>query len=305
MKSIKGAIIMRSFYQRRHENGQGMMFRYLFERIQRYTGFPLVYTDSPDLRGLDVALIFATPYHNSPELPAGILKSKAKIICFYGDLPCYGNKLCIKNKRRIFERSDVIMGGFRERFLEWYPEFAYKYAFFPGHYFPYERYEKLKTNMRPLMNCLLSGANNVRYPLRSYIKKYCVENPNKTTRRIHIRKKGHSSHMEYASFINKYFCGIATSGIHNCVVAKYYEYPAAGVLLLAEKVKELDMLGFEPDIHYLPITKETVFIQVDRALAHPEDFTEMRVQARALVRKYHSDINRAYQFKLIVERLMG
>ena len=309
MRELRGAIIMPSSYRARHLHGWGMITRIVFNRISLLCGFPLIYAHSSKpypsiLEDLDVVLVFGIPYHNRPGIPLGLLESKVKIISYYGDLPCYGNKACEENKKLMFERSDLIIGGFHERFLEWYPEFVHKYEFFPGCYFPYERYEELEINLDPLMKCILIGARNAPYPFRQYIRSQHRQYVGEMNQILTVKDRHAVPYRMYPAFVNRYFGGIATSGIDNCIVAKYYEIPATGALLLGEREKELDMLGFEPGVHYVPITREDVFDKIRYVLSHPEDYLEMRKKARSFVREHHSDINRAQQFKTMVERLM-
>jgi len=302
---VKGAIIIPKFYRRRHKSGlRSMVSKVLFDRIGKLCNFPLVYTDAPNLTGLDVALVFAVGYHNRPKMPPGLLDAKAKIISFYGDLPCYGNKECERNKRLMFEKSDVIIGGFYETFVKWYPQYVHKYELFSGCFHPYERYARLKMNLKPKIKCLLSGSSGWPYPFREYIKRLYRQDVEGISKLIDIRNKSFAHFKEYPALLNNYFCAIATSGMHSCMVSKYFEIPAAGSLLLAERKEELAMLGFKPYIHYIPITREDVVEQIKKVLSHPGDYTRIRKDAMKFVRENHSDINRAQQFKIIVERLM-
>jgi len=305
MRPIKGAIIIPIFYKKRHEAGLlSMISKVLFDRIGKLCNFPLVYTDAPDLTGLDVALVFGIGYHNRPKMPPGLLDADAKLISFYGDLPCYGNKECEKNKRLIFEKSSMIIGGFYETFVKWYPQYVHKYELFSGCFHPYESYARLKLNLKPKMKCLLSGSSGWPYPFREHIKRLCRQDAGGISKLVDIRNKASAPFKEYPTLLNNYFCAIATSGMHSCMVSKYFEIPAAGTLLLAERKKEFDILGFEPFVHYIPITRETVIEQIKKVLSHPKDYMGIRRDAMKFVQRNHSDVNRSLQFKDIMERLI-
>jgi len=305
MGKIKGAIIIPTFYKKRHERGsRSMVSKVLFDRIQKLCGFSLVYTDKPNLEELDVAVIYAVPYHNRPKIPSGLFSSDVKLISFYADLPCYDNRECEANREIIFHGCDLVVGGFYEAFTEWYPQYVHKYELFPGCCYPYERYANLKMNPKPIMKCLLSGTSNKFYPFRRYIKKLYRRNASGVSKLMDISGRFVIPFKKYPKFLNKYFCAIATAGMHGCIVSKYFEIPAAGTLLLAERNEELDLLGFKPYTHYIPITMENVIEKIKGVLSHPKDYTQIRKDAMKFVQKNHSDINRALQFKDLVEELV-
>lgn len=306
MRKMRGAIIVPTFYKGRHAKGlKSMVSKTLFDRIEKICNFPFVYTDTPDLRELDVALIYAVPYHNRPKIPSGLLDSNTKLISYFGDLQCYQNRECEENKIKMFDRCSIIIGGFYEKFREWYPQYIHKYELFSGFYHPYENYKSLQINLKPKMKCLLSGTVNRYYPFREYINKLYQEDTEGISKLIDIKKRSFAPFREYPKFLNSYFCAIATSGMYSGVVSKYFEIPAAGTLLLAEEVMELKMLGMEPDIHYVSITRKNVLDKIQYVLSNSDRFLEMRIRAMNFVRKNHSDINRAFQFKSILERLIG
>jgi hypothetical protein len=108
---------------------------------------------------------------------------------------------------------------------------------------------------------------------------------------------------KYTQRLNDYFCCLALPGINNIPVAKYFEIPAAGSLMLAVRTKELDICGFEPDVHYVPVNKKNVFDQVERVLSNPQDYMQMKMEGMKFVRENHSEFNRLSVFDKAFERL--
>jgi len=307
---MKGVIIIPTFYKERHLDPRGWSKRswYLFERINRMYGFPLIYTDNPApyLKGQDVGLIYAVPYHNRPEIPPGLIQSKCKLIGYFEDLQCWGDSICKKNKELMFGRYDVLIGGHYKSFREWYPQYLHKYIHFPVCYFPYEKYADLtqiklglshSKLFRPKMLCLLSGTSNPKtYPFRNYIRK---QDPTGL-----VKYTGKSVLFDdYPAHLNEHFSAVSVSGRYNNLVAKYLEIPAAGTLMLAQEIEELKVLGLKANEHYVPITYKNVFKQINKVLRHPNEYIEMRNKATKLVREKHSDINRAKQFQDILDRV--
>jgi len=302
---MKGAIILPAVYKKRHATGHlSMVSKVLFDLMKEKYGFSLLYSNSPNLKGLDVAIIYSSHRFENQKVPTSILNAKGvKIINYYGDLPCYGNKKCLENRRLMLEKCDIAMGGYSEYFATHYSKYVNKYRFFPGRFYPYERYINLQVNPNPVMKCLLSGHINRFYPFRAYIKTLYKRNTGGLKGMLSIKGRWHVPFENYPAFLNTYFCAIATSGMHACMVGKYFEIPAAGALLLAKREKELDRLGYEPYVHYVPITKQNVVSQIQKVLTNPNDYNEMRHVAMKFVHNNHSDLNRMKQFEEILNEL--
>lgn len=295
---MKGAIIIPTFYKARHEGGnKSQRGRILLNALSKEYSMPLVYTDNPNLSGIDVALIYGVPYHNRPKIPPGLLESSTKLIGYFEDLACWDNQECLKNKKKLFKRFDIILGACYKSYRELYPQFLDKYVHFPNFFFPLERYKKLKLNMHPIMRCIMPGALNSFYPFRMHIRSKARKTESNLIdiTRVHFGI--------YAETLNSYFCAIATPGKMENVVSKYLEIPASGALMLAKKLMELDLMGLKENIHYVPITVENVFNQVRYVLTHPNEFQEMRRKAMNFVHTNHSEVSRINQFGDILRRL--
>jgi hypothetical protein len=106
----------------------------------------------------------------------------------------------------------------------------------------------------------------------------------------------------YAEKINKYRVGFTDCLTFKYMVAKYFEIPATGALLLAEDaVKEpLKELGFVEDVHYVPVSKENLEERVKQVLdeTNREALDQVRRRAQQLVWERHTTSDRA---KLIDE----
>lgn len=290
---MKGVIVVPTFYLKRHQGGiKSQRSKFLLQRLSQKYEMPLIYTDTPSLEGLDVALIYAVPYHNRPKIPQGLLETKVKLIGYFEDLQCWGNKECKRNKKRMFDKYDVLMGACWKSFRSFYPEHVHKYVHFPNFFFPHLVYTRMELNPRRKMRCLMAATVNRFYPFRMYIRQ-------DRDKLIDVTKV---PFKDYPQLLNNYFCAIAVPGRLRNVVAKYLEIPAAGTLMLAERVEELDVMGLRPYTHYVPITKENIFAQVKKCLTNPEKFIKIRDNGTKFVRGNHSIHNRVAQFGDILGR---
>jgi len=292
---MKGVIILPTAYK-----GTAHRAKAMYAKLCKKYKFSLIHSDAPNLDGYDVGIVMCVPYHNRPGLPSGLLDAKCKLIGHFGDLQCWGNKECIKNKKLLFDRYDLLIGTYYEKFKEWYPQYVHKYIHWPQYFGPYERYINLPINPNPKMRCLMIGSGGGKaYPRRSYVIKTARSLPDNG--RVDVRKG--VPFEKYPKYINDYFCGLALSGIYNFPETKYFEIPAAGALLLATEVKELTICGLKPHVHYVPVTKKNVFAQIKKVLDNPQDYMEMRNRVTKFVRENYSDINKVGEFQEIFDRL--
>ena len=266
-----------------------------FYTMRDFFGFELRYADEVDVDvDTDIVFMWGVPYHNRPKLIPGLveLNKNIRLILWPGDLQCYGNKICLKNKIKVFKRCDLIISPSHQYFAQLYPQFLHKYKFMPRFFSPHNRYVKLPYNNNPNMRCLLSGAINPKiYPLRSFVK----NNAGKLLTHIPSKYAGDS----YAILLNSYFCGIATPSIFNYALGKYYEIPAAGSLLLASDIADFRKAGFVSNQHYIPITKSNVINTISQCLKNPGKYEHIRRRGMEFVRKNHSVNNRMNMLKII------
>jgi len=295
---MKGVILLPTVYKGFAQRAEAMYTKF----CKKYK-FSLVYSDAPNLDEYDVAIVMCVPYHNRPGLPPGLLDAKCKLIDHFGDLQCWGNVECAKNKKILFDRCDLLMGTYYEKFREWYPQYVHKYVHWPQYFGPYERYANLTMNPNPRMRCLMIGSYGYpAYPRRQDVVQAARSLPDNGKLDI---VGNVIPFPKYPAYLNTYFCSLVLSGLYNFPEAKHFEVPAAGALMLATELQELTMCGLEPYTHYVPVTKENVFKQVKEVLDHPKDYIEIRDKGTKFVRENHSDINKVDSFKEILDRLLG
>ena len=270
-----------------------------FYTLRDTFGFELRYADEVDVDSVtSVVFMFGVPYHNRTRLIPGLLdlNKNTKLIMWPGDLQCYGDELCLKYRLRVFERCDLIITPVYEYFMKLYPQFISKYKNMGNFFSPHERYAQLSFNENPIMKCLLSGSLNPEvYPLRSFI----VDNVD--VNYAPPKYVGDS----YAELLNSYFCCVATSSIFNYALSKHYEIPASGSLLLADKTKDLERMGFIPYVHYIPITQHDIAAKIKDCLEYPEQYNHIRKQGMKYVMENHSIVNRIEWLKKIFTELLS
>lgn len=109
--------------------------------------------------------------------------------------------------------------------------------------------------------------------------------------------------LDYIKELNKYYCGIATSSVFECCVAKYFEIPASGSLLLANHSFDLYSLGFINNENFIEIDKFNYGDKINHIFNNPYDYDKIKKAGRAFILKNHTEKNRFEQFKQILKDL--
>lgn len=162
----------------------------------------------------------------------------------------------------------------------------------------------LRYNERPENSIFLSGRIDHHYPLRQTMKSLCDGRRYSIT--YHHHPGYHCSYdyerdrvigRGYAELINKHRAAFTDSLKYKYVVAKYFEIPATGALLVADAaVREpLRRLGFMEHKHYLPVSQENLEETVRYVLHEPNhrELDEIRTRASSLVWRQHTTSHRA------------
>lgn len=164
----------------------------------------------------------------------------------------------------------------------------------------------IRYNHSPQNSIFLSGAMSEHYPLRRQMMELHARCSYSI---VHHRHPGYHSGYDYdndesigrgyAEKINTYLAGFADSAIYKYVVAKYFEIPATGTLLLADDAVSgpLKELGFTENKHYLPVSKEDLEDKVQYVLDqnNHEDLDRIRKSGQELVWERHKTSDRAWQ----------
>lgn len=263
-------------------------------------GFELRYADEVDVDiDTDIVFMFGIPYHNRPTLVPGLveLDKRIKLVMYTGDVQCYDNKVCLDSRLKVYNRCDKILSQSYEYSVKMYPQFLFKFELLPLFFSPHIRYTNLLFNECPKNKCLLSGSVNKIYPLRLFIKNNIKKGNIQYEPPIHVGDT-------YARLLHSYFCCVTSSSIFNYVLAKHFEIPATGSLLLTNKSSDLERIGFVPYLHYIPVTEENVFTKVAKCIKNPEEYDTIRREGMGFVRKKHSVVNRVEQLKKIFADLV-
>lgn len=152
----------------------------------------------------------------------------------------------------------------------------------------------------------LSGAVNEAYPLRQQMLRLQAERPQAIAVQRHpgyYCGYNYAAHADigpaYAARINRFRVAFTDCLTFRYVVAKYFEIPATGALLLAEDTvkRQLAQLGYVEYEHYLPVSKENLEAQVEYVLdeRNHDELDKIRSRGQDLVWERHKTSDRARQ----------
>lgn len=162
----------------------------------------------------------------------------------------------------------------------------------------------LPYNATPENSIFLSGAVNRYYPLRERMKalydwgRYPIvyhPHPGYNIRYDYERNAGIGA--GYAAKINRHLAAFTDSSRYRYLVAKHFEIPAAGALLVADTAVRtpLSRLGFVENVHYVSVSSESLEEQIQRLFrgSNRRDIDEIRRNGQQLVWNRHKTSDRA------------
>lgn len=161
-------------------------------------------------------------------------------------------------------------------------------------------------NATPENAIFVSGATGNYYPLRDRMKALsqagayaivCQDHPGYYTGYDYDRNE--SVGRGYAMKINSYRAGFTDSSKFHYVLAKYFEIPATGALLLADDAVSgpLRQLGFVENEHYVAVSAENLEEKIRFVLdeRNHDELDQIRRRGQELVWDQHKSLDRARQ----------
>jgi hypothetical protein len=221
---------------------------------------------------------------------------------FADDLHC-GWKEEVQKKFLSYVMCDTILSPYAYEFDEFYPQLAgvmrvawVPHAASPDFMLPY--------NAHPENAILLSGCLEYYYPFRQQMKDLHEQQSYRIAYHPHPGygcnfdyDKDKDVGQRYATKINNYRVGFTDSTRYKYVVAKYFEIPATGALLLADDAVagQLKELGLIEHRHYLPVTCVDLEEKIRYVLDEKNhgELDEIRKRGQELVWERHKTSDRA------------
>lgn len=232
------------------------------------------------------------------------LPTSMPLVTWHDDLRRQMNR----NLEEVLHRSDAVISVLREAVLtsEQFPFLKQKLWrlpwFIPRQIPPYQ------LNYRPEMKCLVPGTIEKRRHLRQ-----------RALQEISKEKFEHLPHPGYGCLdysnavvgqkfydhLHRFACVLTDGGIYRYTVAKYFEIPYSGALMLADPIPDLDELGFRAGQHFLSVTETTPLGPlVEDILANFQHYQDIREEGRRLIMERHTEEIRRIEAREMASQIM-
>ena len=196
-----------------------------------------------------------------------------------------------------------VLAAYADRFAEHFPEAARvaRVVWVPHSASPAFF---LSANTNPENAVVLSGAVNRHYPLRQVLAALCETGGVAVVLQKHPGYHCRFDHAVdtsvgpgYAKALNRYRAAFTDGGVYRYLVAKCFEIPATGALLLADRAlgPSLRLQGFIDGEHYIGVSVNDLEDRVREVLepARYPSLDAVRLRAQELVRDRHTTGQRA------------
>ena len=247
-------------------------------------------------------ILFWESYHLLGDRRRDVLELDCRKCVFADDLHWW-NEGMRQSKQLAYTLCDTILAAYAYVFGSFFPDVArarevvwVPHAASPDFMLPF--------NERPINAVLLSGAVNHYYPLRQQLKALHDGGPRGVAYRPHPGYRCNYNYENdesvgrgYARTLNLYRACFTDALKYGYVVAKFFEIPATGALLLADASVSgpLAELGFVEGVHYVPVREHDLEEKVEYVLdeSNHAALDAVRRAGQALVRERHKTADRA------------
>ena len=181
-----------------------------------------------------------------------------------------------------YENFEKIFVTYKEPFLKDYPEVQKDKVHWIPHGFTDDH--KLCFNTKPINKVLVSGKSGSLYPLRRQMIREVSNQKDKFTLLTHPNyKKFDYDNLKnlkignnFGKVLNAHICCFTDCSSLQYILAKYFEIPASGALLLAEEnaYGDLEKLGFIDNVNYIKCTKNNIMNKINWIL-NPVNINEV------------------------------
>jgi hypothetical protein len=261
----------------------------LRERMRERCGAP------PDI------VLFWESYHLVTSALLQLYNANFRVAIFCEDLHWFHAQMR-STKLLALTVADVILASYAPVFKQFFPEAAAKRVVWVPHAASPEFMLPLDQSARNVI--FLSGKINDYYPLRQRMKALSddtefqiVEHPHPGYHCAHDHETSDVVGAGYARRINATRAAFTDASKFNYLLAKFFEIPAAGSLLLGDAAveKELSQLGFCQRVHYIPVSYATLERELRYILdgKNHAELDEVRRRGQQLVWSRHKTSDRA------------
>lgn len=224
--------------------------------------------------------------------------------CIFSDDLHWWREEMRRSKLAGFAMCDMVISTYAYLWINFYPELGHiRVAWVPHAASPDFM---VAFNDSAENSIFLSGAINEFYPMRERMLHLAQQHLYSIVYHSH---PGYHCRYDYnldqnigpayAKKMNRYRAAYTDSGKYSYLLAKYFEVPATGALLLADDsvAPQLRQLGFEENVHYLPVASCNLEEQI-RFVLNEKNHTrldEIRKNGQTLVWERHKTRDRAKQ----------
>ncbi|GBF75934.1 hypothetical protein PA598K_04369 [Paenibacillus sp. 598K] len=215
----------------------------------------------------------------------------------------------IEKRRQLLKNDGVrhVFTYYRDRFLDWFPEYASGMIWNPHHVNTDVFYDR---GLERDIDILLTGAmfSNI-YPLRiHYLNRFWgrpgfqyVPHPGY----IQITEGESHPHIgeNYSKILNRAKICVTCDSVFKYPVMKYFEITASNSLLLAPSSQELNDLGFVTGEHFVEVDETNFEDKVNYYLEHEDERLRIAQSGMQMVHERHNTKKRVKEFVAVLNRI--
>jgi hypothetical protein len=198
--------------------------------------------------------------------------------------------------------ADRVLSTYAPRIADFFPTLHPSHVTWIPHAASSDFLLPLVSEPRPVV--FVSGAMSRMYPLRRVMGELAARRPELA--QVHEHPGYHCSYDHerdprvgrgYAQAMGSCLAAFTDGLRHHYLVAKFFEIPATGALLIADRdmAPQLARVGLDDGVHYLSASSDDLEAVVDRVLEERNraEIDAIRFRAHALVHQRHTTEHRA------------